>query len=146
MRVITNKIFVKLNRLALLILLLGVGCQQNTDNNSTENSKSEIEPTLQMAVEDLNQLLPQSLGSNTSFDSIGVAPNRVHYYYSIDNISKQEFENDHLNDSLYTAAVDRVPCSLWRPLYMQGVEVTFTYYSNDQQELIQFSRVQKACE
>lgn len=143
---ITNNTLRKLTCLAVLALLLTVGCNQNTDENSTKNMESEIEPTLQMAVEDLNQLLPQHLGSNTSFDSIGVTPNRVYYYYSIDNISKQDFENENLSDSLYTASNERVPCSLWRPRYMQGVEVTFTYYSNDKQELIQFSRVQKACE
>ncbi len=136
----------KFYRLAVLVLLLTAGCQQNGDNTSNEKIQREIEPSLQMAAEGLNDLLPQHLGSNTTLDSIGVKPSRLFYNYSIDNISKIEFENENLSDSLYAAAVDRIPCTLWLPVYMQRVQVTFTYYSNDHQELIQFSRTQDACQ
>ena len=116
---------------------------------SSSQKKKEASGALNQAlathVEDLNNVLPQSLDLNTSFDSAGLGSNQLHYYYSISGLTQELYQERQLRDSLYAEAVDRIPCTLWRPVYMQGVEVIFTYYSSEGEELLQFARGQEAC-
>lgn len=96
--------------------------------------------------EDLNDVLPQRQGLNTTFDSVAIAPEKMFYYYSVQNLTLDDVSVPSVRDSLYTEAENRIPCTLWRPLFMQGVEVTFTYYSSDDgSKLLQFSRDQDEC-
>lgn len=136
---------------AVVLIILTIGIIFISSGNEsilpfTESKKTNgesINPTLIYAAEDLNNVLPQRLELNTFFDSVGVSQNQLHYYYSISNLTRQDFLERELHDSLYTEAVDRIPCTLWRPLYMQGVEVTFTYYSVEGEQLLQFNRAQE---
>lgn len=91
-----------------------------------------------MQVVDLNNVLPQRLDGNTSFDSAGHGSNQLHYYYSISNLTKRDFDERQVSNSLNSEAVRRLLCALWRPLYMQGVKVTFRYYRSDGPELLHF--------
>lgn len=102
----------------------------------------DVNPGLAIEVEDLNNVLPQRLAMNTYFDSVGIGPNQLYYYYSLTDLTQDDFQKRNLHDSLYTEAVERIPCTLWRPLYMQGVEVTFTYFSAEGEQLLQFAREQ----
>ena len=132
--------------LALIVFMLLTGCNESSNNEQSGiQDTNEINPALLIAVEDLNNVLPQRQGASTYFDSVGVEPNHLYYYYTIENLSFDTFVENELSDSLYSASVERIPCSLWRPVYMQGVQVTFTYHSNDQQELLQFTRFQDEC-
>lgn len=97
-------------------------------------------------VEDLNDVLPQRQGHYTSFDSVAVAPEQLFYFYSVENLVLADLSEQSVSDSLLAEAENRIPCTLWRPSYMQGVEVTFTYYSSlDGKKLIEFSRFQDQC-
>lgn len=101
---------------------------------------------LETQSEDLNNVLPQRLDLNTSFDSVGIGANQLQYYYSISNLTNKGFEERKLYDSLYSEAVNRIPCTLWRPVHMQGVVVSFTYFSNSGEKLLHFTRQQEVCQ
>lgn len=152
------KVFSRLNSkkwflftgIGLIIVIAGFALTSflPSSNSLTAEKKKEAEtinPSLANQVEDLNNVLPQKLDLNTYFDSVGLGTNQLHYYYSIFNLTKKDFTERELRDSLYTEAVDRIPCTLWRPLYMQGVEVTFTYLSSDGEQLLDFARQQESC-
>jgi len=130
---------------ALMVIILAVTVYLITSLPSEQDNTEEINPDLQMMAEDLNDVLPQRLAMNTYFDSVGVKPNELHYYYSVTHISEQDFLEQSLEDSLYNEAENRIPCTLWRPVHMQGVEVTFTYFSSDHQKILELSRLQDQC-
>ncbi len=114
--------------------------QQNFDGDSQEISESLIH-----AAEDLNAVLPQRLALNTTFDSVGVGTDQLHYYYSITDITRDQFISKQLEDSLYSEADGRIPCTLWRPDYMNGVSVSFTYFSSDGEKILEFTRMADQC-
>lgn len=101
---------------------------------------------LVMAAEDLNNVLPQNIGDDTVFDSVSAGQNSLTYYYSLTGLTHQEVIDNNLEDSLFSQAVNRIPCTLWRPAYMKGVEVEFAYYSSDREEVFGFSRTQEQCQ
>jgi hypothetical protein len=121
------------------IYLISVSCNPKTQNTS------DINPALITAAEDLNHVLPQRQGIDLYLDSVSVEAGRMTYYYSHSGLTLEQFNKDSMGDSLYTAAVDRIPCSLWRPGYMQSVDVTFRYFSSDGEELFQFTESQASC-
>lgn len=128
--------------LALSIILIS-----SCTTSEEENQEAEMfNPALETEAEDLNNVLPQRLDLNTSFDSVGLGTNQLRYYYSISNLTRKDFEERELHDSLYTEAVDRIPCTLWRPVHMQGVEVSFTYFSSRGEQLLHFARQQEVCQ
>jgi len=130
---------------ALMVVIMAVTVYLVTSLPSEEDTSEEINSELQLAAEDLNSVLPQRLAMNTYFDSVGVSPSQLHYFYSISDFSEEEFIEKALEDSLYEEAVNRIPCTLWRPDHMNGVEVTFTYFSNDDQQILTLSRFQDQC-
>lgn len=69
----------------------------------------------------------------------------MYYYYSLSGLTYERFMEESMHDSLYADALERIPCSLWRPVYMQNVNVTFVYFSGDEEELFQFTESQAAC-
>lgn len=120
------------------------------DNSSHESVPEDhiaiISQGLLEYAEDMNDVLPQRIGTNTTFDSVSVAPEKLYYFYTEENLRFQEIQEGSVRDSLITEAEGRIPCTLWRPLYMQGVEVTFSYYSaEDGNKLLEFSRIQDQC-
>lgn len=119
-----------------------IGCS----GEEKEDSAAEASPELIIAAEDLNNVLPQRIALNTFFDSVSVSHNKMNYYYSLNHLSKEDYLQAELRDSLMTEAEDRVPCTLWRPAYMQGVEVSFTYFSDDGEEILQFTEAQTTCQ
>lgn len=95
--------------------------------------------------DDLNHALPQNLGDGIVFDSVGVGRGTMTYYHTLQNLDRQEIVDQNLADSLYIEAVERIPCSLWRPPYMANVEVSFIYYSRDREEILAFSKTEQEC-
>lgn len=123
-----------------LCIMFGASCtisEKETQGTETEN------PALEYQAEDLNNVLPQRIDISTTFDSVGLGTNQLNYYYTISNITEKVFLERELHDSLYTEAVGRIPCTLWRPDYMQGVEVTFNYYSSEGEQLLHFTTQQE---
>lgn len=132
----------------ILKLSFNAGMIFVTSCTITEKENQEAESVtlaLEYQAEGLNNVLPQRLDLNTTFDSVGLGTNQLNYYYTISDLSETEFRVRELYDSLYTEAVGRIPCTLWRPDYMQGVEVTFNYYSSDAKKLLHFARHQEGC-
>jgi hypothetical protein len=125
--------------IAFLTLTSAGDESENTPGNNPGN------PALYESAENLNQVLPQRLDEHTSFDSVAVYYGTLHYNYSIANMTADGFADGVHKDSLYTAAVDRIPCTLWRPVYMQGVNVTFSYFSAEGDELFSFTKEQQDC-
>lgn len=78
-------------------------------------------------------------------DSVILNLNRINYYYSLAVITLDQYPNESLHDSLYNAAIESIPCSMWRSECMQAVDVSFTYFSSDGEELIQFTESQVTC-
>jgi len=114
---------------------------------SSDQSEADdiASPELNEAADGLNDVLPQRIAQSTYFDSVGVRKNSMSYYYSLENLSEDEFLQKGLKDSLMSEAEKRVPCTTWRPVYMQGVDVSFIYYSNDGKEILHFTRSQSTC-
>ena len=114
---------------------------------SSDQSEADdiASPELNEAADGLNDVLPQRIAQSTYFDSVGVRKNSMSYYYSLENLSEDEFLQKELKDSLMSEAEKRVPCTTWRPVYMQGVDVSFIYYSNDGKEILHFTRSQSTC-
>jgi len=134
-------------KIQILCFALGILFISSCTISDEENQVTEIPNfALETQAEDLNNVLPQRLDLNTSFDSVGFGANQLQYYYSISNLTNKDFEERKLYDSLYSAAVNRIPCTLWRPVHMQGVEVTFTYFSNSGEKLLHFTRQQEVCQ
>ena len=107
----------------------------------------QIDERLEIAVEDLNAALPQRQGLDTYFDSVALGHNHLNYYYTFADISMEQVaKNEQLEDSLYSEAEERIPCSLWRPDHMNGVSVTFTYFSNDGEKILEFERIEQQCQ
>ena len=125
--------------IVIAVILLSFACSSENQN------EMETNPALINAAEDLNHILPQRQGLDTFLDSVTVNLNRMNYYYSLAGLTLDQYHNESLHDSLYKAAIERIPCSLWRPEYMQGVDVSFTYFSSDGEELIQFTESQGTC-
>ena len=111
-----------------------------------DNESHQIDERLEIAVEDLNSVLPQRQGLDTYFDSVALGHNHLNYYYTFADISMEQVVNEQLEDSLYSEAEERIPCSLWRPDYMNGVSVTFTYFSNDGKKILEFERIEQQCQ
>lgn len=137
-------------KLHILILMLCLNlCTVLFTSCTISEKKNEETEKLYRALEyqaaSLNNVLPQKLDLNTHFDSVGFGSNQLRYYYSLSNLSEKDFLEKELRDSLYAEAVDRIPCTLWRPVYMQGVEVTFNYYSSDGKRILHFARQGEAC-
>jgi hypothetical protein len=127
----------------IVAVLVLISLPRNTsDMNEADNAAS---PELTTAAEGLNDVLPQRIAQSTYFDSVGVSKNSMSYYYSLENLSEDEFLQKGLMDSLMSEAENRVPCTTWRPVYMQGVDVSFIYYSNDGKEILHFTRSQSTC-
>jgi len=114
---------------------------------SSDQSEADdiASPELNEAADGLNDVLPQRIAQSTYFDSVGVRKNSMSYYYSLENLSEDEFLQKGLKDSLMSEAEKRVPCTTWRPVYMQGVDVSFIYMSNDGKEILHFTRTQSTC-
>lgn len=143
----TGKSSVPIRVGAMVLIIIAVLVLLSLPRNSQDTSEisEEASPELTIAAEDLNNVLPQRVALNTHFDSVGVSQDKMNYYYSINHLTANEFSQNGLSDSLMTEAVDRIPCTLWRPAYMQGVEVSFIYFSSDSQEILRFTRVQQTC-
>ena len=114
----------------------------SSDQSEADNIAS---PELNEAADGLNDVLPQRIAQNTIFDSVGVARNHMSYYYTLGDLSEDDVLQKELKDSLVSEAERRVPCTTWRPVYMQGVDVSFIYFSNDGKEILHFSRTQSTC-
>jgi len=128
---------------AIIAILVLISLPKNTsDRNEADNVAS---PELTLAAEGLNDVLPQRIAQNTIFDSVGVARNHMSYYYTLGDLSEDDVLQKELKDSLVSEAERRVPCTTWRPVYMQGVDVSFIYFSNDGKEILHFSRTQSTC-
>jgi hypothetical protein len=114
---------------------------------SSDQSEADdmASPELTEAVDGLNDVLPQTIAQNTTFDSVGVARNHMSYYYTLGDFSEDDVLQKGLKDSLMSEAEKRVPCTTWRPVYMQGVDVSFIYLSNDGKEILHFTRSQSTC-
>jgi len=132
---------------AILIIIIAVLVLISLPRNDRDAAEADIvaSPELTIAAEDLNNVLPQRVALTTYFDSVGVSRNSMTYYYSVEDLSEDEFLQKGLRDSLMSEAEDRIPCTLWRPVYMQGVDVSFIYHSNDGKEILHFSRTQNTC-
>lgn len=128
---------------AIVAILVLISLPRN-DRDSAE-ADNAASPELTTAAEGLNDVLPQRIAQSTYFDSVGVSKNSMNYYYSLENLSEDEFLQKGLTDSLMSEAENRVPCTTWRPVYMQGVDVSFIYYSNDGKEILHFTRSQSTC-
>ncbi len=87
-----------------------------------------------------NIALPLQLDNSTVFDSISINEGMLNYYYTLTELTKYEFIDKKLEDSLYTVAINRIPCTLWNPGFMEGIEVSFSYHSRDDALLLQFSK------
>jgi len=129
----------------LHLLLIIVAFLFSLSCNSENRNLEEINQALFIAAEDLNNVLPQRQGLDLFLDSVTVSPNRMNYYYSYSGITTEQYNEESMRDSLYNAAVERIPCSLWRPEYMQNVDVTFLYFSSDGEKLYQFTESQTTC-
>lgn len=125
-----------------LCILVAASC---TISEKEIQEAETVNLALEYQAEDLNNVLPQRLDLNTTFDSVGLGANQLNYFYTISNLTEKDFLERELHDSLYTEAIGRIPCTLWRPDYMQGVEVTFNYYSSEGKQLLHFARQQEAC-
>ena len=114
---------------------------------SSDQSEADdiASPELNEAADGLNDVLPQRIAQNTIFDSVGVARNHMSYYYTLGDLSEDDVLQNGLKDSLLSEAEKRVPCTTWRPVYMQGVDVSFIYMSNDGKEILHFTRTQSTC-
>lgn len=128
-----------------VIISFGIFTSCSEPGKESNESEDGDNPALAAQVEDLNNVLPQRLDQNTTFDSVGLSLNQLHYYYSISNLTQGEYEERQLHDSLYAEAIHRIPCTLWRPVFMQGVEVSFTYFSSGGEELLHLERDQQEC-
>lgn len=143
----TGKSSVPIRVGAMVLIIIAVLVLISLPRNSQDTSEisEKASPELTIAAEDLNNVLPQRVALNTYFDSVGVNRNKMNYYYSVEDLSKDEFLQRGLRDSLRAEAEDRIPCTLWRPVYMQGVDVSFIYFSNDGKEILRFTKSQNAC-
>lgn len=132
---------------AILIIIIAVLVLISLPRNDRDaaDSDSVASPELTIAAEDLNNVLPQRVALSTYFDSVGVNRNSMSYYYSVEDLSEYEFLQKGLRDSLMSEAEGRIPCTLWRPVYMQGVDVSFIYFSNEGREILRFTKSQNAC-
>ncbi len=132
--------------IGLLIYLTNGMLSSSAENAPPNPPGDEEQASLVMAAEDLNNVLPQNVDAGTTFDSVGVGQGTMTYYYSLPELTGQDIAEQDLGDSLYTEALDRIPCTLWRPSYMQNVEVGFTYFSGDSEEVLAFTRTQVECQ
>lgn len=132
---------------AILIIIIAVLVLISLPRNDhpPADSDSVVSPELTIAAEDLNNVLPQRVALSTYFDSVGVSRNSMRYYYSVEDLSEDEFLQKGLRDSLMSEAEGRIPCTLWRPVYMQGVNVSFIYFSNEGREILRFTKSQNPC-
>ncbi len=132
--------------LAGLFLKSGVFNKEDIPETDPSASVAAMSQEFIEYAEDLNDVLPQRQGLNTIFDSVAIAPEKLFYYYSVEGLTADRLESPIVRDSLYAEAEKRIPCTLWRPLFMQGVEVTFTYFSADNEEkLLSFTRSEDRC-
>lgn len=132
----------KILYLTLLSLLL-TACYTRGESESIEASRQH--DALVEYVEDMNSLLPQRLDETTYFDSLSAGVNLLTYYYSIHSERIPGTLDPAQEDSLMQKAEGRVPCTLWRPLFMQGVDVSFVYLTPQNDEILRFTREQEAC-
>lgn len=126
-----------------LFLFLLAACAEQEERGTTE----VVHPNSALAeyVEDMNSLLPQRLDETTYFDSLSAGVNHLTYYYSVHFESISGTPDPVQEDSLMRMAEGRVPCTLWRPLFMQGVDVSFVYLTPENKEILRFTREQEAC-
>ncbi|TVQ65933.1 MAG: hypothetical protein EA360_07485 [Balneolaceae bacterium] len=115
--------------------------------------EAEVQPASHLSdqaltefVEGMNAVLPQRVDNDTYFDSLSLRQEGLFYYYSIRGFETAEDLNQEQSDSLMAMAESRIPCTLWRPHFMQGVDVSFVYLSPQENELIRFKREQQACQ
>lgn len=127
-----------------LFVLLLYGCSGNHGEQSSVTS--EPDPALVAFTEEMNSFLPQRLDQVTFFDSLGAGANHLTYYYSIHSDGMGSNLTEAQTDSLLQVAENRIPCTLWRPLFMQGVDLSFVYLNADREELLHFTRTQEPCQ
>lgn len=132
--------------LAGLFLKSGVFSKDEITETDPSASIATLSQEFIEYAEDLNDVLPQRQGLNTMFDSVAIAPEKLFYYYSVEGLTANRLQTSTVRDSLFAEAEKRIPCTLWRPIFMQGVEVTFTYLSADNgDKLLSFTRSEDRC-
>lgn len=127
-----------------IFVLLLYGCSGNHGEQSSVTS--EPDPALIAFTEEMNSFLPERLDQVTFFDSLAAGTNHLTYYYSIHSDVMGLNLSEAQTDSLMYVAENRIPCTLWRPLFMQGVDVSFVYLNADREELLHFTRTQEPCQ
>ncbi len=141
--------------LPVLLALAAIGYvngvfQWDRPNHDVEDRwHTEIDQAAQQAiireVEDINPSLPINYGDGVTLDSVTAGQGSKSYYYTVEELTHEQVMRQQQMDSLQEEAVDRIPCTLWRPTYMDNVEVSFIYYSSDHREIFSFSKLFHQC-